>query len=480
MIQKLTTYFQYCVQSNWKVFALLVVLSVLFRILSFSYSVIDHDESTYLVIANELNKGAKLYTDVIDTKPPGIFLPFSLVETLAGKSIFAIRLLGSLIISLSAFLLFLIAQQLGSNRTLSFFTGLSYIVIFSCYRYGLAVNTELFFSFFALAGLTVLFKAEQANRPALWLIGGTLIGFGFIFKYVVLAGYGAFCLFFLLEKSIFSKLGSKLIKFLLGLIGVLLPFLIIHLYFYSNGRFDDFYETIYGVTSRYSSVISAGETFSFFFKFHLAYLPFILLFYYGLLNKNVNQDTKRLAIYWFVLAWIVVLLPGKPFKHYYLQLAPPLSLMVPLAFNRLLSIKPLSTNFKIKLVGLSVAVALLVGIVNQSYFWVTPDPIKQITAKLAPHLTKNDFILADKDLQLAHYLLDLTPPTKYVHPTIIFQHHRAFQLDTEQEMNRMLDKNPKFILYDKLKHYFEANQRIQNNYHFYERIEGVTILERNP
>lgn len=480
MIEKLTTFFQACVQSNKKAFLLLFSLSLLFRVLSFNYSVIDHDESTYLVIANELNKGAKLYTDVIDTKPPGIFIPFSLIEFIAGKSVIAIRLLGSLIVSLSAFLLFLIAQQLGSNRVLSFFTGLSYIVIFSCYRYGLAVNTELFFSFFALAGLLVLIKAEKSMRSTLWIAGGVLIGFGFLFKYVVLAGYGAFCLFFLLEKSVFSKLGSKLMKFILGLIGVLLPFILVHLYFYANGRFDDFYETIYGVTSRYSSAVTAADNFSFFLNFHVGYIPFVLLFYYALFNKWVNADIRKLAAYWFVLAWIVVLLPGKPFKHYYLQLVPALSLLVPLAFNQLLSIKSYSSKLKARIITCAVAITLMIGFANQSYFWLKLDTVKAITASLASEVEKNDFILTDNKLQLTHFLLDLTPPTKYVHPTIIFHHHEAFQLDTEQEINRILDKKPKFILYDQLRQYFETHERIQSTYHFHEQIGEVTILKRNP
>ena len=200
MFETLTSIFQNLLQSKWKVFWTLLIASLLFRALSFNYSVIDHDESSYLLIASELNKGAKLYTDVIDTKPPGIFIAFSMVEKVIGKSIFGIRIFGSLIISLSAFFLFLISRQFNANRSLSFLAGLCYIITFSCYRTGLAVNTEMFFSLFVLVGLFVLLKAENKNITSLWLLGGLLIGIGFIFKYVVLAGFGAFALFFLVEK----------------------------------------------------------------------------------------------------------------------------------------------------------------------------------------------------------------------------------------------------------------------------------------
>ena len=156
MKKTLTELYQTLLQSKWKVFCTLLFASLLFRALSLNYSVIDHDESTYLLIASELNKGALLYTDVVDTKPPGIFMTFSAIEKVFGKSVLSIRLFGSFIISLSAFFLFLISRQFGVNKSLSFLSGLCYIVAFSCYRTGLAVNTEMFFSLFALAGLFVL------------------------------------------------------------------------------------------------------------------------------------------------------------------------------------------------------------------------------------------------------------------------------------------------------------------------------------
>ena len=480
MYEKLTSFFQNLLQSKWKIFWTLLLASILFRILSLNYSVIDHDESTYLLVASELNKGAKLYTDVIDTKPPGIFIAFAMVEKVMGKSVLSIRLFGSLIISLSAFFLFLISRQFGISKPLAFLSGLCYIIIFSCYRTGLAVNTEMFFSLFALAGLFILLKAENKNIPSLWLFGGLLIGVGFIFKYVVLASFGAFALLFLVERSVFKNILRKTLKFTLGLIGVLLPFIIIHLYFKVNGRFDDFYEIIYNVTSRYSSEFSIANSLKFFLNFHLLYLPFVLLFYFGIFNKSINSDIRKIAALWFSLAWVMVILPGKPFKHYYLQLLPPMSLIVPLAFARLLSLKSVSADMKNKVAYLSIALAFVIGMINQSYFWTQPDRVKEISARLASTVSGGDFIVTDKQLQLTHYLLGLTPPSKYVHPTLIFDHSRAFAIDTEQEMNKMLDKNPKFIIYQKSKSYYENNARIQSNYHSFDRIGKVTILQINP
>lgn len=480
MFEKLTSCYQNLLQSKWKIFFMLFIASILFRALSFNYSVIDHDESTYLLISSELNKGAQLYTDVVDTKPPGIFMVFSTVEKLVGQSIVGIRLFGSLIISFSAFFIYLISRRFGVDKSIAVFSGLCYIIAFSCYRTGLAINTEMFFSLFALAGLYTLLKAESKNALSLWLWAGLLIGAGFIFKYVVLASFGAFSLFFLLQKPLFSNFGRKLLKFTVGFLGILLPFALIHLYFKLNGTFDDFYEIIYNVTGRYSSEFSIANSLTFFFNFHLLYLPFVILFYFGLFSKSISSDIRKITALWFALAWVMLILPGKPFNHYYLQLIPAMSLIVPLAISNLLTKRQIEANNKTKIAFFSIVIAFLIGVINQSYFWTQPDRVREISAKLAPNINENDFIITDKKLQLTHYLLDLTPPTKFVHPTLIFDHNKAFAIDTEVEMNKMLDKNPKFIIYQKSKNYYESNVRIKQNYHHFDRIGKVTILEINP
>ncbi|MFM8362558.1 MAG: hypothetical protein ACKOA4_07660 [Haliscomenobacter sp.] len=73
-------------------FAVLSGIAVALRILSFFRTVIDHDESTYLVIADAVRQGAIYWVDAIDVKPPGIFWLYALLQTLFGKAIFTMRL----------------------------------------------------------------------------------------------------------------------------------------------------------------------------------------------------------------------------------------------------------------------------------------------------------------------------------------------------------------------------------------------------
>ena len=77
---------------------ILFALALGMRWPSFDQSVIDHDESTYIVIGQAVWRGELLYTDVWDTKPAGIFLLFGFILKLFGGSIFTIRMLATVAI----------------------------------------------------------------------------------------------------------------------------------------------------------------------------------------------------------------------------------------------------------------------------------------------------------------------------------------------------------------------------------------------
>ncbi|MBP8239553.1 MAG: hypothetical protein KAX50_06315, partial [Saprospiraceae bacterium] len=55
----------------------LIGLALVMRFFSFFPSVINHDESTYILIAEGLLKGKVYFRDYIDTKPIGIFLLYA-------------------------------------------------------------------------------------------------------------------------------------------------------------------------------------------------------------------------------------------------------------------------------------------------------------------------------------------------------------------------------------------------------------------
>jgi 4-amino-4-deoxy-L-arabinose transferase-like glycosyltransferase len=91
---------------------MLTGLSLVMRFFSFFPSVMDHDESTYLVIADALREGKVYLRDVIDTKPIGIFTLFAAFQILFGKSIIVLRIITAIWIALTAWMLYLAHREL--------------------------------------------------------------------------------------------------------------------------------------------------------------------------------------------------------------------------------------------------------------------------------------------------------------------------------------------------------------------------------
>jgi len=151
----------YTEKGNLRILLLFIGSAILFRCLSFFVTVIDHDESTYLIIARELLRGQSLYVDVIDTKPPGIFWLFASVQYVLGFSILAIRITAAVTVGLTAFILYRSRLLLSPRKDLALFSGLVYVVVISSYRFGLAANTELFFNFFVVGGLYYLLQRQK-------------------------------------------------------------------------------------------------------------------------------------------------------------------------------------------------------------------------------------------------------------------------------------------------------------------------------
>ena len=61
---------------------------------SLNKEVIDWDESTYAIIANNLVNGNNLYVDVWEGKPPVLFYWIAFFIKMFGANIFAVRIAG--------------------------------------------------------------------------------------------------------------------------------------------------------------------------------------------------------------------------------------------------------------------------------------------------------------------------------------------------------------------------------------------------
>jgi 4-amino-4-deoxy-L-arabinose transferase-like glycosyltransferase len=429
-------------------------ISILLRLFSFFPSVLDHDESTYLIIGRDILNGKELYTDVTDTKPAGIFLFYAALEFLFGGSIFLKRLVFALVVGLTAHILYKLSQKLFNNNTAAIAPGIIYIFYTSIWTYhGRSPNTELLFNLLTIGALLLFLQ------PGLkyWTAGGFLIGLGFIVKYLVIFDLAAFLLFFFIY-DIHRNL--KIVqslefwgKYLLAGIAFLLPFGLLNLYFWFDDPVHDFFYVTYQLPGNYGSNPSLGRYGIMILDFLGKFFPIsFFVFYVVIKNRIVSSIYKWFFFMWIFAIIIAIYLPGKEFSHYTIQLMLPMSLLAGLFFHSEYK-KDRYTSFVTS--GLTARILLAAGIIVIQAISFNNEIMKrdyprEVAAMIKEELKPGESIYVSNYEQIVYYLLELDSPTKYVHPNLIFTDtHKAFKINVDNELNKIMASSPHFIIVEK-------------------------------
>ncbi len=459
-------------QSDYFVLLLFFLIAIIVRIPTFFPFVIDHDESTYLVIADQILHGKSLYIDAIDLKPPGIFWVLAGFQAVFGKSIFFVRLLAAVLIAITAFLLFKVKRKLGSAQMTSIAAGLLYLV-FASFHFSIAVNTEHFMNVFVMLGL--YFFVRDTAKPS-YFMAGLIIGLSFLFKYLTLLDFTAFLIFFFLIEIEKVKKWQKAFwslfpKYLLASIAFLLPFALVHLYFYLIGDFEAFRFIVYEAPGNYANGQTWYRRFEYFMDYNAALFILNIPFYIVLFSKPRNEIQSRqrlLAIIWFIAVNIAIQLPGQKFSHYWLQLALPVCFLASNFFELDYKIPlRLKKLFKTKLSWIILFLLLFIGTsINYQSYTKKRDIPQEMYAYLLPKIEKNDQIYAANYGQILYYLLDKAPLNPYIHTSLLIaeKHVKTLAINVENELENIKQIKPRFIILEseyKIDHF---QSFIENNY----------------
>jgi len=440
-------------KSEIDIMLLLFLLSFVLRFFSFFPSVIDHDESTYLVVAKELLKGKVLYTDVTDIKPVGIFYITAGYLKLFGDSIFGYRIFGVFVIALTSFLLYRTKMRIGHPKSVALATGIIYVFFLSVWTYyGVAINTEHFYNLFTTLAIFILFAVKNNWRI---LLAGFIIGIGFLIKIAVAFDFAAILLFLfisdILDKRLtFKRLGVYCTAGLLFLV----PFGLVNLAFYLTGHFNDFARMHYHTFFNYPQEKHYLRLTIWILDFFIRFLPITLFFFWSFFSRQkTNHIVIRERLFvsvWFVFCLISVLLPGKRFSHYLIQMMLPVSFLAANIFHPEFK-KPgfIGYLFK-KKIGyslLTVLIVLNVWLQKKDYYDIIDCP-RIVAGYIKDKMTKGDVIYTGNEQQIIYFLLNVSPPTKYIHRSLLFNkvHYNALGIDPNQEFQNILKKEPRFIL----------------------------------
>ncbi len=428
-----------------------LLAAVSLRLFSFFPSVLDHDESTYLIIGRDILHGKALYKDVTDTKPVGIFMFYAALEFLFGQSIFLKRLAFALVVGATGFLVHKVSFRLFKQKNAALASGFIYLLYTSIWTYhGRSPNTELLFNFTTIAGLLLFLKRDAKH----FFAAGLIMGIGFIIKYLVLFDFFAFMLFFFvveLENPENKKFLPVLARYFLAGLAFLLPFGLVNLYFYLGDHFQDFYFITYELPGLYGGNASPMRYLIMLLDFIAKFLPISFILFYVIFNKKkpLPFNYKWFFALWILCVLIAMYLPGKEFSHYTIQLMLPFSLLAGMFFHpEFKTDKATGLIFSRKYGFILLAVVLLaVQVINYQNEVAKPDVEREVATYIKKEMKQGDKIYVSNYQQIIYYLVGIDSPTKFVHSNLLFTPtHKAFKVNAGTEIGRILGMHPKFVL----------------------------------
>ncbi|MBD3250541.1 MAG: hypothetical protein GF381_03170 [Candidatus Pacebacteria bacterium] len=391
------------------------------------------DEAIYLTVGHGLRYGQKLYAQIVDHKTPIIYY-LAMVP-----SLFWFKFLNLVWMSISLILFYKISQTIFKNKWLSFTSSLLFMLLTTLpWLEGNIANGELFVIGFVLAGFRLLTKTDyfqwllstdskkRGSRPPstikqkLLLVGsGGLLGLGLMTKVPAILDIGAMlsiAWFRLINQpKLLNKWKTAFTQFIqeasLIFVGAGLPLFGSIAYYFLRGTAQDYlqYGLLYNFHYAGTWVTDYGSQLANFLmtlKGKVLVLAAIIALT-SLLRSKISKIGQFL-ISWYSLALFATLLSNRPYPHYFLQLIPPLALLVIWLVKKLISQSNLIESGLIAiLLGLSLKIFLMMGVhpyptadyyrqfyryqtnqISQTEYYAWFNPLTKVNYQLAPFIQK--------------------------------------------------------------------------------------------
>ncbi|HTA76928.1 MAG TPA: hypothetical protein VK791_07215 [bacterium] len=292
------------------------------------------NEGAFVLIGREMGRGARLYADLWDHKPPLLFGQSWLLQTLFPLTEFHLHLYAFFIHGLNAVLVFHLAKRLEFSRSGSWASALVYLfLLFPQIFQTWTVEADLLTQPFLLLS----FAAAFSKKDAMILLSGALWACAFFTKQSAL---------FLLPVFLMAGAFADVPKVLRWVGGALVLTAAVILPFALDGRWAGFNAALIGFNQYY---IETGWIFFFateaFRKFLVDWSKMALSTYglvvltlvlglAGQLKKPVQARTSYFLIVWIIGVLASCCVSGYFFTYYFITLLPPLALGVGLAWMK--------------------------------------------------------------------------------------------------------------------------------------------------
>jgi 4-amino-4-deoxy-L-arabinose transferase-like glycosyltransferase len=290
------------------------------------------DESYYSAGAAELVAGGTFFRDVVDHKPPGIYLIYALIYRLAGVfNLTAVHVALVLVAALTAYLVGLVAQEFFGARA-GKWAGMLYAVssVVGPANDFQAANSELFMNLPLVAAFWLAARTWVRRRATHveCFVMGLLVGIA-----VLIRPQAALVLLPMAVVVFRRKVGFKDVA--LAAAGAILPLLAMTIWLWRADALADAVTSLaysrYYTNSLPFEVKLANATLKtlFFLAIDVGLvIPVVALIVRGRRGDFVWQrGVGCLLVSWLLASFVGVTMGGRFYPHYFIQLLPPLAIM---------------------------------------------------------------------------------------------------------------------------------------------------------
>jgi 4-amino-4-deoxy-L-arabinose transferase-like glycosyltransferase len=446
-------------------------------------SVLDWDESLYLLMAEAWVHGNLPYTTIWDNKPLGIYAIFAAALTVGGHHVAAIRAASIIAVSLTAFAVFRIAFALlpatPVRLACALIAGLAYGVG-ALANDGLAANTEIFMACFTALALVTALSPGGPFRVG--VVTGMLFAAAILTKYVAIFEAPA-----ILLALLWFQPRATIVRRLAGAFtGGLLPLAAIIVTYALHGQLGLWWQdsVIANLARAGAHVTPASLLYDLNVQL-TSWLPFYLAPFIMLLRW---RDQSRVQI--FLLIWLIGAAAGVAsakyfYDHYFQQILPVLCVITGLIFSRLAQ-RLIAPSF-----ALFIAIPAIAGATAIWKIAARPDMPAIIANDLRGVLQPGQSVYVFDDQPVIYFLLNEAPPTRFVLPSTLTTNFlsRVAGVNAADEVTRILAARPAYIVINNFPTARppDKNQTVYNlmstslagHYHVWRNYAAATIYQIN-
>ena len=462
----------------------------LFVLLTQFYSidneVINWDESDFILMGSSFYKGNLPYLELWDLKPPIHFMYIGTYFKLFGPSLLTARLSGDILVFATSLLLYKISLK-KFNKFESITIAIIYISLVS-FEFAQPTMTEYLSTFFLL--ISMIFFEEKNHRNLLYT------GF-FISLAVFTRTNTAFVWLFYLVYILINKFKTKNIIWFLA--GSSVPFLVLTFLYILEGKFKEFFYSVFLIPLQNTLVRDnffdiLEQSYEGIFLENLISIPlFFLLFIIFFLisiflkrefRKKIADNFYLIKLYFFVFVFVClsILVGGRFYYHYLIQLFPFFSIFIVFSISKLFNFK--KTIFVVIYFFLFINSFPLVNksVSNLQNF----DSLKEnyVILKTSKLIDPSKTVLA-LDSHLIYFYLDTKPLTPVVHPNVIFKTTDYKLILSSLEEIGYLEKNSSQKLLESFPYYIVCkdlcfdyvDKAFFDSYRMISNLENVKLYE---